>query len=124
MKSINEHIRAHLLASIDLTEVGTKTESLEELRASEWDQEFEDLMRNRLLIGRFRYAAMHDPAKGQYDNINSAIYRLRLYQETGNTEHLVDAANLCMIEKVAGFHPTKHFEAADDGDHHTAKLSD
>jgi len=92
--------------------------SLAELRRTEWSPRFESLMRNRLLMGSFRYGRMKDPAKtGRFDNIKDAIRRLQEYQETGNDELLVDAANLCLIEFQAGAHPRKHFMAADDGQH-------
>ena len=74
-------------------------------------------MRNRLLMGRFRYGALRRQEKGGYNNIGSAIHRLKLYRRTGNLEHLVDAANLCLVEFVTGDHPNRHFEATDDGVH-------
>lgn len=92
-------------------------EPLGSLRATEWSREFEDLMRNRLIMGRFRYAPMRSPEKGAYDNVGSAQKRLRLYLETGNVEHLVDVANLCLIEFEHGNHPERHFAASDDGEH-------
>lgn len=68
-------------------------------------------------MGRFRYGRMDDSAKGDYDCVKSAIRRLKLYRLTGNIEHLVDVANLCLVEFVHGRHPNKHFEAVDDGEH-------
>lgn len=35
------------------------------------------------------------------------------YQATGNMEHLVDVANLCMLE--FGTYQAKHFKPIDDG---------
>jgi hypothetical protein len=92
--------------------------SLAELRRTEWSSRFETLMRNRLLMGSFRYGRMPDPAKaGRFDNIRDAVRRLQEYQKTGNDELLVDAANLCLIEFEVGVHPGKHFSASDDGQH-------
>ena len=51
--------------------------------------------------------------------IGSIVKRLMSYQETGNTELLVDVANLCLCEFVEGKHPNKHFRAVDDGEHVT-----
>ena len=87
------------------------------LRDAQWSREFERLMRNRLLMGAFRYGPLRDQVPNGYDNIGSAIQRLRLYQAGGNLEHLVDAANLCLVEFVTGQHPQRHFESADDGIH-------
>lgn len=113
----HDEIRARLLHSVVDTPIGDKQESLQELRQSEWSAQFEQLMRNRLLVGRFRYAKFGTQEKGAYDCIGSALSRLRKYQDTGNLEHLVDVANLCMVEFEHGDHSNRHFEAVDDGEH-------
>ena len=112
-----EWLRRRVQKNVVVTAIGDKAESLEDLRRSEWSIEFETLMRNRLLVGRYRYAKMSAPSKGAYKNVSSAITRLRRYQDTGNLEYLVDAANLCLVEFVAGRHPNRHFDASDDGEH-------
>jgi hypothetical protein len=91
--------------------------SFAELKKSEWSHEFEAKMRNRLLVGAYRHGRMKAPGKPQYDRITSAIKRLKQFQETGNMEHLVDAANLCLLEFVEGDHPKRHFKSADDVEH-------
>jgi len=73
-------------------------------------------------MGGIRYGEFGAKGKPQYDSTNSAIERIKLYQKTGNTEHLVDAANLCLVEFVEGKHPKKHFKAVDDGVHAKVKL--
>lgn len=108
----NEWLRKRIMDRLD-TPVGDKTESLSCLR----DSEFEMLMRNRLLVGRFRYGKMNDLEKGQYDCVDSMLKRLRLYEDTGNLEHLVDVANLALVEYVHSRHPKKHFSSSDDGIH-------
>jgi hypothetical protein len=90
---------------------------LTSLRESEWSKEFEYLMRNRLIQGVPRYGKLGDKNKPQYDRIESIVYRLKQYVETGNLEYLVDVANLCLVEFVEGRHPKRHFRAIDDGDH-------
>lgn len=74
-------------------------------------------MRNRLLIGRYRYGKMDRVDCKNYEQIGSALRRMHTYQATGNMEHLVDVANLCLMEYEHSTHPNKHFAAADDGDH-------
>jgi hypothetical protein len=112
-----DHIRKHLLAEIFTTSVGHANESQESLLITEWSPVFEKLMRKRLLCGRHRYGKMNDPAKGEYDCIGSAIDRLRRYQITGNLEHLVDVANLMLVEFEHSNHPNRHFDATDDAIH-------
>lgn len=119
MTDATEHdlLRARLLRGIERTPIGDKRECLASLRLSEWSSEFERLMRNRLLMGRFRYGRMDRSDQRNYDRIGSAMKRLRLYQASGNLEYLVDVANLCLMEFEHGSHPDKHFHAADDGEH-------
>lgn len=109
-----EWLRSRILTKVLTDRVGHQTESLEDLRATEWSAEFEHLMRNRLLLGRFRYGRMDDPTKGDYDHVTNAIERLEAFRRTGNLEHLVDVANLCLIEFVCGTHPNRHLASGDD----------
>ena len=97
--------------AVEVLEVGN-------LEKSEWSETFEQLMRNRLIIGAFRYGRAHTE-KPKYDRISSAIKRLKKYTESGNTEYLVDVANLCLLEFEEGTHFKKHFAAIDDGEHVT-----
>jgi hypothetical protein len=87
------------------------------LSLSEWSPEFERLMRNRLLMGAFRYGRLNAQGKPDYDRIEAAIRLLKDYQRTGNQEDLVDASNCCLLEFEEGSHPLKHFGARDDGEH-------
>lgn len=92
--------------------------SLDKLRETEWCPQFEQLMRNRLLLAVFRYGLMWDMDRPRHKNIESARDRLQAYLETGNQEHLIDAANLCMVEFVRpGSHPKPFMQAIDDGMH-------
>ena len=84
-----------------------------------WSDRFIKLMSNRMVKGRYRYGDINDPNQPDFDRIQSAIDRLKMYQETGNAEHLVDASNLEMIEFAVQGHPHWHFEPIDDG-YHTA----
>ena len=98
-----------------------KLPELEVLRESEWNPEFEQLMRNRLVMGAIRYGRIGESNKPTYDRVSSAIARLEKYRTTGNTEFLVDVANLCLLEYAEGEHPKKHFRAIDDGEHAKVK---
>lgn len=89
---------------------------LEELYRSQWSPRFEELMRNRLVMGALRYGLLHAPGKKQYDRVASVKKRVQLYAETGNLEHLVDVANECLLEFEESRHPQRHF-GAQDGEH-------
>ncbi len=103
----HDAIREHLLSRSEL----------EKLQASEWSPDFEHLMRNRLLIGSFRYGGLHAGGKPNYDRIESIIKRAHNYKSSGNDELLVDIANLALCEYEEGTHPSKHFSSIDDGEH-------
>lgn len=114
-KTVTEHIRDSILDTPHILP------DMEELADTEWSPKFEKYMRNRIIMGAFRYGRLHDPKKPQFDRLASARKRLDLYEKTGNTEHLVDVANMCLLEFEEGIHPNKHFKSMDDGKHHTKR---
>ena len=118
MKTVTQHIRDHLLSNAGLSE-SEPMPSLEELQRSEWSPEFEKLMRNRLIMGCFRYGALRRKNKPKYNKVDSMQQRLDLYREDGNAEHLVDIANLCLVEFVDESHPNFNWSAQDDKNHVT-----
>jgi len=92
--------------------------SLEELRSTQWSPQFEQFMRNRLIMGGCRYETFDEKRNGHtYKLLKSVRKRLTLYEETGNQEHLVDCANLLMIEFECPTHPNPHFTPSDDSEH-------
>lgn len=120
MKSVTEHIRESLLLKAGLTDPPPVRYTLEELYDTQWSEEFEQLMRNRLVMGALRYGTFKEQRKQnkRYNTMGSCIKRLNLYLKTGNQEHLVDTANLCMVEYVNGYcHKSPWFKAVDDGGH-------
>jgi len=88
-----------------------------ELSDTEWNVEFEQFMRNRLVMGAYRYGRIKERDKPPYDRLTSMVRRLELYKETGNKEYLVDVATLCLVEFTLEGHPTSHFNSVDDGEH-------
>lgn len=122
-KTNTQYLRDRLLARAGLLEPEPpkfKGMTYEQLRASQWSPEFEEQMRNRLMMGAFRYGLLGAPDKPQFDHVPSIERRLQKYKETGNAEHLVDIANLCMCETLEPAHPNFHFDAQDvgeDGEH-------
>jgi len=114
MDTITNHIRNHLLSQKGVIR-GKKKPSLEELKETEWNNEFEILMRNRLILGAFRYGRLKENIS--YDSITSMRQRLDLLELNGNGEHLVDIANIALVMFTRKDHPKFHFKAQDDGIH-------
>lgn len=99
------------------------TQSIEQLRVSEWSSLFEVMQRDRLVMGALRYGRIGEKGKPEYDRIESAMRRLKEYRKTGNDEHLVDVANIMLLEFVEGTHPNKHFSSIDEHKMHSEVIS-
>lgn len=112
-----DHIRRRLLKDVELPQI---CPSIGEIVQKQWNSQFERFMKNRLVMGFFRYGSLDsaDRKATPYDNIGSAISHLYEYLKTGNQEHLVDAANLCMVEyTVPTCHPRPFWKPQDDSTH-------
>lgn len=90
---------------------------LNENRDRLFSSKFIEYMRNRLIMGGMRYGVVNQQGKPQYDRLTAIKRRLSIYEKTGNTEPLVDVANLCMFEFCESTHPNKHFRATDNDGH-------
>ena len=97
-------------------ELTTHFHTMEQARAN-WFPGFVELMRNRMMLGIFRYGDFRDPQQVDYDLLGSARQHIDEFERTGNGEHLVDAANLLGITFAKRTHPRFHFYAVDDGRH-------
>lgn len=117
MTTNTQWLHDRLTTCVDTGEVGHLKHSLESILKSQVSAEFRTLCDNRMVMGAFRYGMLDSQRGGKYDNVKSMIARLKLYQRTGNLEHLVDVSNIAMVEFVTSDHPNRHFEAADDGIH-------
>jgi hypothetical protein len=84
------------------SEMNYGKEDFMQLKKSEWSCYFEKLMKNRLLMGAFRYGKLNGIDKAEYDRIKSIEKRILLYRKTKNKEVLVDIANLCLLEFEEG----------------------
>ena len=116
MNTIHDMLRKRLLAQAGVLEPADPAPSLDEIYAMQWSAEFEQLMRNRLAMGFFRYGPLPKQVGcHKYDNLGSIIERASIYKETKNRELLVDIANLALVEFVV--HPEYPFKAVDDGVH-------
>ena len=118
--STHDILRDRLLSRCGLQELPQPKHSFEELQRTEWSPTFEQLMRNRLIMGALRYGTLeekrHRPVP--YDLIGAIKSKIELYDRTGNLEYMVDIANYCLLEFELGDHPTRHFEALDNHHNH------
>jgi hypothetical protein len=117
VKTVAQYIREHMEKSL----FPSRMPSLQALRQTEWCDEFERLMRNRLIVGAFRYGLFSDPDKFQFRIVESMRTRLEMYVTDRNLEHLVDIANLALVEFVAAQRRGATLHAIDDG-HHVERI--
>ena len=78
---------------------------------TEYSDEFWNGMKARMGVSFHKYGPCK---KSVADHVSNVIARLRKYEETGNTEYLMDAANFAMIEFMHPSHPQAHFTPTDD----------
>ena len=116
--------RLHAQAGIGIFDRPQKLLTLAGLTFSEWSPRFEMLMRNRMMMGALRYGVLARKSAQNYNFVGDAKRRLADYERTGNTELLVDVANLALLAFEADKHPNKHFSSTDDGAHCQKKTQD
>lgn len=117
MKTVTEYIREHALTAAGCID-RTPMPDLDVLRETEWFPEFEQLMRNRIIMGAFRYCRMQDKGKTNYRMFDYLQEKVALYARTGNKEALVDIANMAALEFTFPSHPAAHWSAGDDDSQH------
>ena len=61
----------------------------------------------------FKYGPVRDAYPHKVSAVESLRKRLERYEDTGNTEWLIDAANFAMIEFMYPAHRDAHFRATD-----------
>ena len=128
-RTVHEHLREHLWIRARREarlpyEHTPWLPDLEQLKQTQWCPWFEQAMRNRLLMGGIRHGLSFgdaEPGKATWDRITDMAKRLGRYKDDGNIEHLVDLANLAMLEAEEGDHPLRHFRARDDSGHAEVK---
>ncbi len=115
MKTSHDIMRERLLKRAGLHD-RPPAPSLDYIYKCQWNAEFERFMRNRMAMGFFRYGPLQNQIGCHaYDNVKSIEQRLAAYKADDNLEHLVDIANLALIEFTVN--PQKPFKSADDGLH-------
>lgn len=120
MRTIHNILHERILKQAGLSEPKKprfKLSDLKLLEESEWSSNFETLMRNRLIMGALRYSTFQEirtkPKGGHWRFKETLTKMIESYEQTGNSEFLVDAANYCLLAFEFDPHPTKHFYAQD-----------
>lgn len=78
---------------------------------SQYSVTFLQGMVNRMLVSFHKYGPVKKAIENGVDALESSRQRVRKYQETGNTEYLMDAANYIMMEFMHPSHENAHFDA-------------
>lgn len=78
------------------------------LNDKDFSEDFVQKMRNRMETSLHKYGRVKDN-RAKIDFVENIKTRLRKYEETGNTEWLIDAANFCMMEFELPAHQQAHF---------------
>jgi hypothetical protein len=110
-----DHIRQHALqvAGVDPPMAWDDVKRRNRIPA-----EWLTLLQNRLIAGFFRYGVHIDERRpSDYDQVRAAIYHLQTYLADPNIEHLVDAANLCLVEFQRPSREGTYWNSVDDGTH-------
>lgn len=81
------------------------------LDEKEFSEVFVQGMRNRMLTSRHKYGRVADSRKKGIDFLENIKARLAKYEETHNTEWLMDAANFCMMEFAYPEFDDAHFRS-------------
>ena len=100
MNTITTHIRNHLYEICKLNPTQPLDECVRE--QCEWSAGFMRLMIHRITFGRYRYGGKNAPIIKSYNYLDSINNRLNQYKSDGNLEHMIDIANLCMLEFERG----------------------
>lgn len=90
--------------------------SEEDILRTEFSEDYVSKMKNRMITSFYKYGPVAKNAKLGNDAIKDLKKRLCLYEETGNTEWLVDVGNFAMIEFVYPRHLNAHFRATDSNE--------
>lgn len=80
---------------------------------TEFSERFAQGMADRMATSYFKYGAVAEGYPHRVDAIASLKQRLERYEQTGNTEYLMDVANFAMIEFMHPKHAGAHFKAED-----------
>jgi len=80
---------------------------------SEFSTRFVQGMNDRMSMSYYKYGLMAEAYPHKVDAIASLKVRLEKYEQTGNTEYLMDVGNFAMIEFERPRHPQAYFKPED-----------
>lgn len=83
---------------------------------SEFCPDFIQGMADRMATSYYKYGALAQAYPKKVDAIASLKLRLQKYEETGNTEFLMDVGNFAMIEYMRPKHPDAFFKPTDSSE--------
>lgn len=84
---------------------------------TEYSEEFDTLRKNRVAVSYYKYGpARINFKRGYVKAIGSLNKCLKKYEETHNTEYLVDAANYLMFEFMYPHYEDAYFKATDSSE--------
>lgn len=80
--------------------------------SQEYSTRFDELRRNRVEMSFYKYGpALQNFSTGNVQAVPTMERCIEKYNDTGNTEYLLDAANYLMFEFMFPQHPKAHFRA-------------
>jgi hypothetical protein len=80
---------------------------------TEFSRAFIQRMIDRMCFSFFKYGKVEDAYPHKLNAIETLKLALKAYEEDGNVERMVDAANYAMIEFMRPKHPKAHWKATD-----------
>ena len=87
---------------------------LKKILARDYSLVFDKKSKNAMLMSHYKYGWVKDNySTGIVNAIHELKKRLKEYEETGNTEKLVDAKNFAMCEFMYPQHPNAHYKGTD-----------
>lgn len=83
---------------------------------SEFSETFIQGMADRMAVSFCKYGSVSKAFPEKVDAVATLRLRLSQYEETGNTEFLMDASNYAMIEFMRPRHAGAHYKATDSAE--------
>jgi hypothetical protein len=80
---------------------------------TEYSEQFIQGMINRMSMSYLKYGRISDAYPSKVSALESLKLRIKKYLESGNKEHLMDAANFLMIEFICPEVEDAYFKAED-----------